>query len=272
MTGDRFGNDPDNARTDGVVEEPLGAATSAIPGENDTHERVRQLLAAAAGARPAMPTDVSERLDGVLASLVAERAASSERTSHEPTRHRPQHRIQPTPQHTFAQRGARRWPKMLVAAATVSVVGLGVGNVATRSGSGTSEDSAAGSAGLEPSSGAESGAGSGAGSGQMDADRPSTARLQHLPRLRTRSLTTDAQRVVDFSLIGPDVTSASPRTPGCSVPDLGQGEDIIDVRLDGKPAFLLLAAAESGQRQVQVFLCGTGSDSAPVASTSVDAD
>ncbi len=97
-------------------------------------EAVRGLLAEAGGRPETLPPDVATRLDDVLAGLVAERPAAA---SAVPTSPDADHAADTglaaaavgTPGDELAARRHRRWPKLLVAAATVGVLGVGLGEV-----------------------------------------------------------------------------------------------------------------------------------------------
>lgn len=218
-------------------------------GERDEHgrlseEEVRGLLAEAAPREP-MPSEVASRLDSVLADLVSERAGT------EP------HNVVPLPTRR------RRWPQVLVAAAAVSVLGLGVGSLL---GNGaltpTQEDSA--------TAGAESGEDAAGESADERSDRPNALSEENADpgdgqaapepaqdgsvlRLRRRTLELDLQRAQDLALAEPlgrrwDTACVRPRTTA--------GDEWLPARLDGEPAVLVLRDARDGQRRAEVYTCG----------------
>ncbi|MGH3331052.1 MAG: hypothetical protein ACRDPJ_07045 [Nocardioidaceae bacterium] len=229
---------------------------------SDEEEAVRRLLAEAGEETPVMPPDIAARLDDVLAGLVADRTA-------------PEDTPDETPEVTdLSTRRSRLWPKLLVAAAAVSVVGLGVGNVlgggagsdsessmpaADRADAGAARQESAGEAAPAPSS-----------PGRHDVDLSVAGR--QLPRLRTGSLTVDAQRIVDFSLgtaqTNDDVDGRAAMRTTCAAPATRAGDDVVVVRLDGAPSVLVLRAPEHGERAAEVFPCHE--PSTPVAETTVE--
>ncbi len=231
---------------------------------SDEEEAVRRLLAEAGEETPAMPPDVAARLDDVLAGLVADRTA-------------PEDTPDETPEVTdLSTRRSRLWPKLLVAAAAVSVVGLGVGNVLGGGGGSDSESSMpaadqadAGSAAARQES-ADEAAPAPSSPGRHDVDLSVAGR--QLPRLRTGSLTVDAQRIVDFSL-GPaqtkdDVDGRAAKRSTCAAPATRAGDDVVVVRLDGARSVLVLRAPQHGERAAEVFGCHD--PSTPVAETTVE--
>lgn len=267
---------------DGRRDEGVGPDQDAAPGDPE-HDDVRRLLAAAADdPQPTMPADVVHRLDGVLADLMAAGPASASVG-------------EPAPVADLSERRNRRWvdrlPRVLVAAAAVTVVGLGVGNVMGTTGSGGSGDM---STSQEGGSAEEQGAVGGQTGGpqtsepealpepeKSDGQQPSAARgkkdsldgagaeqASPLPRLRSETLSADAQRVADFSL----VTALRDRDAlgrACAVPATDPGDLLVAVRFDGESATMVLRAAEGGQRLTEVYSCGDAAT--PVATTAIDA-
>jgi hypothetical protein len=236
-------------------------------------EDVRRLLAAAAADPPPIPDDVALRLDDVLAGLVAQRADSS---VGEPTG---------SPVADLSERRARRWPRLLVAAAAVSVVALGVGNVLEGQGSlETGDMPTSGDAGSasdadvqsRPDSQSEDARGAVPSERETappqdeeatsEGDGRGSARLPR-PTLRSASLAADAQRVADFRVAaGPSTQRGTLDT--CVVPPTSQGDEMVAVRLDGEPATLVLRADEDGFRLADIYACDSAAS--PVASTSLD--
>jgi len=126
---------------------PPAQSLGANPDEALSDEAVRRLLAAA--AEPVtMPPDVTARLDDVLAGLVADRATSEDDAGVAPV-------IDLAPVIDIEQRRTSRWPKLLVAAAVVSVLGVGLANVLNQTESSMTADSPT-SAEAGDSGGAES--------------------------------------------------------------------------------------------------------------------
>lgn len=247
--------------------------------EHDEQEQVRRLLAAAAGPDPEheqMPDDVAGRLDDVLAGLVSERADAPVTATEEGVAEDPVPEDEVTGVTELASRRRRRWPQLLLAAAAVSVIALGVGIDDLTGGQGDSSTSAE-----APSMATQDDAGGGAGaaperlearsSEDAGADRdlltPLPEAASDLPRLRTGSLRADVQRVADFSLTA--AQSEGLRRSGCVRPDTGAGDEWIPVRLDGESAVLVLRAPAGGRRTAEVFTCDDGDT--PAASTTIEA-
>jgi hypothetical protein len=236
----------------------------------EQEEQVRRALAAAAradrpdgeGAPPAMPPEVTSRLDDVLAELVAGRSA---RTGTGPA---------PTGSDDLAERRARKWPNVLVAAATVAVIAVAGGAVATRGfggGSGSSGSSAA-SAGDSSEDRVAPEAGQGvAPSAGATGSRSAPGAPE--PSLRSASLAADVQRLVGPGPAGSlrsggtlKGDGARPDGAACELPAAGRGAELVAVRLDGKPATLVLDPPADGTREARVYSCDDGS--VPVATTS----
>ena len=248
--------------------------------EHDEQEQVRRLLAAAAGPDPGreqMPEDVAGRLDDVLAGLVSERADAPVTVTEEGGAEEPVPEDEVTGVTELASRRRRRWPQLLLAAAAVSVIALGVGIDDLTGGQGDSSTSAD-----APSVVSKDDAGAGAGaaperlearsSEDAGADRelvtPLPEAASDLPRLRTGSLRADVQRVADFSLTAAR-SEGLMRSGGCVLPDTEAGDEWIPVRLDGESALLVLRAPAGGRRTADVFTCDDGDT--PVASTTIEA-
>jgi hypothetical protein len=227
--------------------------------DNPREDEVIPLLAAAGAERPPTPPEVSDRLDDELARLVAERAGSPARADHLGGP------VLPTgvvggeqPARLGGRR--RRWSQVLVAAAAVSVVGLGVTTVLDgRTGDGDAATSTeAGGAG----------AGEADSAPQTDAQGEGTFRMSGVaPLVRSTAVRTDVQRIEDLALARP--AGATPLNDTCVTPPIGEGDEWTRVRYDGDPAVLVLRAPADGRRSADVFRCrGTLEQ---VASTTVDA-
>lgn len=246
-------------RDPGAVPEPTGGTPSG-PGD-PAQERVARLLAATGSSAPALPEDVAGRLDETLARLLAER------------------RETPVDDGVvdLGERRRRRWPGLLVAAATVSVVGLGVGttldsgfegdSASTDAGSVVDEGAAGGEA--EPEAAVSELEGSGTESRAQAGQAPSPEALADAarpPRLSTTSLVPDAQRIEDFSLAAPAPTPRLDRR--CVDTGTSSGDTWLRIRLDGEPAVLVLRAPEGGRRTAEVFTCDD--PATPTASARID--
>ena len=260
--------------------------------EAQTEEQVRRLLAAASPAPgPELPPDVAARLDDVLAGLVSERSAEQPGTAAGPV---PDEAAEvmavPVPADEvvgvaeLGSRRRRRWPQLLVAAAAVSVLGLGIGNL-MEAGSPTAVTDGASSAGSAADDGggqAESSSRSGAAkerdtdSHAADKDVPddlsggaAPETQEAPPQLHTGVITADVQRVEDQSLAAP-VTRTPPRWgDACVRPATSPGDEWVRVRLDGAAAVLVLRAPDGGRRTADVFTCDDART--PAVSTTVRA-
>jgi len=251
-----------------------------VNAEHDEPEQVRRLLAAAAGPDPEheqIPEDVAGRLDDVLAALVSERAdapvtATEEGVAEDPVPDRA------TGVTELASRRRRRWPQLLLAAAAVSVIALGVGiddltggqadsSTSAEAPSVASQDDAAGEAGAEAAPERLEARSPGDAERDRDLNTPPEA-ASDLPRLRTGSLRADVQRVADFSLTAA-LSEGFRRSGGCVRPDTEAGDEWLPVRLDGESAVLVLRAPAGGRRTAEVFTCDDADT--PAASTTIEA-
>lgn len=214
---------------------------------------VARILADAAGPLP-VPDDVALRLDDVLSDLVAERADDPA----EPRGAAPA---------TDELARRRRWPRLLLAAAAVVVVGYGVATV-TGDGSlsGSADSMTAGKTGgsaAADSSSADSGQEYGARQRPSAASTPGTsggtASLGRFPpRLRSERLDVGVRRALRYldadatgGLLLDDVEGAQ-----CDTPDLAPGERFVPVLYDGRPATLVAGPAHGGVTEVTVRSCG----------------
>lgn len=265
---------PDPVDPSGPVE-PTGLADQA------EQQRVSRLLATAGGGEETVPPDVAARLDAVLADLTAGRPAPGD------TAPGPVAPSAEVPDEVAARRRRRRWPQLLVAAAAVSVLGLGAGTLLDSMGSGSSDsagEAMAGAAAEDPGAAAD-------GTGPREGATP-TSRLRQqtpvdeteelsgdtaeadaralatigVPRLRSGSLAVDLQRAADLSRPG---DGGRDLARSCVQPDLTPGDQWLRVRLDGAPAVLVLRAPEGGRRTAEVYTCDDGDT--PAASRRIDA-
>lgn len=263
MTPERFGDQPPGDE-DISREAPGGADLS---GQGLGQDRIRRLLAAAGADRTPMPEEVAQRLDAVLADLVAARETSAAEEA-------------PVTSRSLSERRTRRWPRVLVAAAAVAVVGLGVSNVVERTGGsgamGQADDAGAGGGSAArkvqperaPSASDEAPEGVPGGPDRLSADP-----ARDLPRLRTRSLTAEAQRIADSTTVRGGLSSLGRRHPatcGGLPPAVATKVRVgrilaVAVRLDGQPATMVFDPVVAGQRRVRVYQC-------PPVPTRSDAD
>lgn len=263
------------------------------PGTRSDEAEVRRLLAALGNEPVPMPPEVAARLDATLADLAAKQDQVTERDQvtdgDQVTEGR---RVDRTVTPLPSRDRPRRWPQLLVAAAAVSVLGLGVGELLEGPSGSDSMNAAAerAEAPADAAGGATEDSGEAAPYATQDSPGPEAAEppadregldrrsaLRHAPaalsRLHSQSLTADVQRLADVT--GTDtMVPGAPLTAmrdgaGCDLPEAGPGDELYAVRLDGDPATLLLHRAEDGRRLAQVFACED--PSAPVAGTTVDA-
>jgi hypothetical protein len=265
---------------------------------DDAQEQVRRLLAAAGAPPPETPEDVASRLDEVLAGLVAERdgvAATASGVEPDTTESAdpPDDVAVDEPATVVAlETRRRRWPRVLVAAAAVSVVALGVGNLALDGELGGADQAATaegGSAQDEAGTPLLSDGMGGAAADQDEVPRDAEESVEQAApealrsrkneervatdlsarpvRLRTDSLPRDVQLVEDLALAGP--ASGEAWRSACVRPAVDRGDEWVSARLDGAPAVLVLRAPAGGRRTGDVFACDDAG--APVASVTVRA-
>lgn len=214
----------------------------------EDEERVRRALAAAAGPET-VPDAVAARLDDVLAGLVADRGDLSSQA--------------PPPATTPPER-RRRWPNVLVAAAVVSLLALGVGTLVRGATTGQmSQAGAGGQAASAPRDTTTTRLPQGS-----EASKSLAGLTAEPPRLRSATLARDVRRVAASLGVHADVAGplerraspekAAPARPACSLPARPRGSRVIRVTLDGSPATLLLGPPRSGVREASVYSCGNG--------------
>ncbi|HET6625185.1 MAG TPA: hypothetical protein VFG63_02240 [Nocardioidaceae bacterium] len=204
-------------------------------------ERAVQRLLAASGGPVTMPDHVASRLDEVLAGLQADRADDAPQSADAPA--------------TGSGR-RRRWPAVLVAAATVAVVAAGLGNVLGGGGDSMSASTAdkavsGGGAELAPQDNAAGG------------DAAGARQAPDLPEMHTGSATLDAQRIYALRP-GP---AAAAENGTCELPAVSHGERLVAVRFDGERATLLFGPERRGHREAQVYSCDDSTS--PVLVTAV---
>lgn len=233
--------------------------TSTPPsGEDPEQAHVARLLAAAGGPVE-VPDDVASRLDAVLADLVAERADN------------------PAPVTELASR-RRRWPRLLVAAAAVAVLGLGAGELLGDAEGDADRTVATSDSGLEavpepsPSPG-ELLAAQKSTSDDAAAPSPEAARdtagtaPAPVPRLRRDSLDADLERIAALAALGTVTDQRDRAARKCVRPRLTSGDEVLVVRLDGDPAVLVMRAPEGGRRTAALYTCDDAET--PVVETTV---
>ncbi len=183
-------------------------------------------------------------------------------------------------QDELARRRPRRWPNVLVVAASVVVIALAGGAVATHGfgtiGSDADSSTAESAASSQAPSSQEAGSQAPSVGPSASASAPKASQRLHgltaegaapagLPRLRTSALAEDVRRVLRQR---PAVRA--PAGPlGCARPVTGNGDTLVAVRLDGRLATLLATPVRGGRQEARVYSCGDGGT--PVASVSVAA-
>jgi hypothetical protein len=217
------------------------------PAEED---KITRLLAEAAVPAPAPPA-VVERLDDVLAGLVAERSATSPPDP-------------PSSDEVAAARARRRWPRLLLAAAAVVAGGYGVSAAMDQGVLGGS------------SSGGDASMSSDAGGAESDGRATASKRggptelndRTSLTQLRSDRLDADVRRLLGDSLtMAPSDTprrdgwkSAAPRDEGLALtracaPRSSPTGDWHAVRLDGRRAVLVTEPEAGGAVVATVYSC-----------------
>lgn len=240
----------------------------------EQEEQVRRTLASLP-AEPGVPPQVAARLDDTLARLVAERDGGAEHGADRSA-------------DELEQRRRRRWPRVLVAAASVAVLAYGAGVVldglqvsgsdsastAARdetfagAGAGSESGGRAGSdaPGIAPSAGTDS-LGGLAGSPQAGSKTAARALTQRTVRLHRDTLSDDVRRVLDATTL---VDGRAPRsdvnkraTPDvvapCAAPRLGPRDRYAPARLDGARATLVVHRGTDGTRVAEVYACDDAS-------------
>jgi len=242
---------------------------------NEQHDELSRLLAAAGGPPPELPHDVAERLDDVLAGLVADREAG------------PVPADEVTGVTELAPRRRRRWPQLLVAAAAVSVLGIGLGNIVQPGQQEAMTADSAGSVEEEPRAAQRENEVEGSAPLESGSDPQTTSerrapkdqdgreltgaldRRATPPRLQSESLAVDVQRIEDFGFAVPVADTRRQWADACVRPETDADAEWLPVRLDGEPAVLVLGAPADGRRTAEVFTCDEGDR--PAVSTTVDA-
>lgn len=223
----------------------------------EEQEAVRRALAATPPVGP-MPPEVVARLEATITELAAVRSTP-------PT--------PPTPAEVadLEERRRRRWPKVLVAAASVAVLAYGVGAVLqdtgpqadtamTEAGAGAAEES------LREGGTDDEGAAEGAVPQAVEPElHEAPALLAEGPvvRLREETLRRDVVRHLRQQRSSPAAGAAldeldTRRGGTCLLPEVGRGDTVLAARLDGRRATLVVRRAEAGSRVAQVYWCGDG--------------
>lgn len=250
----------------------------------EQEDQVRRALASLP-TQP-MPPEVAARLEARLAELQAERRAGARPVDADPD---PAGEPWSTTGPTGDPAGRnRRWPTLLVAAALLAVVGVGIGSVLDDlTGSGDMESMTAG--GQAANDTAEEGeprpmesapeeeaplAEAPSADGQYNSlTRGVTGRMvltEERVELHSETLEDD---VVDFINLGLPRAAADDEVLSqraerlaaakrlrrlfspCTLPSTGRGDQLVAVRLDEAPATLVLREPRDGTRVAQVYSC-----------------
>jgi hypothetical protein len=194
----------------------------------------------------AMPADVADRLDDVLAELVEERST--------------------TPAEVVPLR-RRRWPAVLVAAAAVSVIGYAGVNLVRADREADTASSAADSGGSTDERAAPEAAAGDQGAGRDGALRedaaPSVPTATNLPGkasgraaylLRDQTWSS-AAKAIDGSLLGRHLLTYNGR--GCPGPALRAGETSYVVRLgEGRRGVIVVQPLSGSAARAELYPCG----------------
>lgn len=231
----------------------------------DEEERVRELLASTPAEEP-IPGDVAARLDDTLARLVAGRDPSGTAP------------VGAKPADELEERRRRRWPRLLVAAASVALLGYGVGalvNGVTLAGGDASSGVAMSQADSADRAGGRAGSPEVAPEPERaQADAPTYSLMRDLTRGRPVLLHRDSLRQDVEQLLRMENTlderrdaqaylnrqnDVAGRHPRCVLPAAGTHDELSAVRLDGRRATLVVRKAIEGMRVAEVYSCGDAS-------------
>lgn len=233
----------------------------------EQEEQVRRALASAPPAGP-VPPEVAARLEATLAGLVAERSDGPV--------------PEPATVTALEERRRRRWPRLLVAAASVSVLAYGVGIAVDglQMSGGSADSASAGKPAMDRAGAGSDSVDGGAEAGPEDAptglDRNGVTvqgsrvdadelLVPRTVRLHSDTLDEEVRRLLRDP-VATNARTPSPRNTralsgfldSCELPDVGRGDRLAAVRLDGRPGTLVLRKATGGTRVAEVYSCGDG--------------
>ncbi len=232
----------------------------------EQEEQVRRALAATAeGEGPApLPSAVGAQLDALLADL------SRSRTLRAAPAARPGSTSDTGgsgdgARDDLAARRPRRWPQVLVAAATVAVLALAGGAVATGGyGLAGSSGDAMSSSDMEADAGGSAGQAEKSApdptGGDVDGAAPEALTSSAGPyRLRTATLPADLRRVARATAPprSADDLAAPDSGADCARPSVEGDQTLVDVVLDGAASSLVLddAPGSDGTRAARIYSC-----------------
>lgn len=237
------------------------ADASDLPPEQDA---VRRLLADARHDGPP-PAEVVARLDETLAALVADRG------SHPLDPPRPDSSERDAPVVDLASRRRRMAGVGLLAAASVVVAGVAIGQVLPRgsddagtAGADSSVADAPAEAGAGSESGSESESGfedSDGGAAELAPESLKSSAPTPLAGYPTLSSTDEAldERVLELR---PDAAARSQylgsvdALSSCALPSLGQGRRLL-AEVDGGLGVVVFRRPDGAAQQVELYVCGT---------------
>ncbi len=229
----------------------------------EQEEQVRRTLASVP-PESATPPEVAARLDATLVRLAAER--------------------RPPRTDELELRRRRRWPRVLVAAASVAVLAYGAGafldglrvsggdaaSTAARdetlAGAGAESGKAAPDApGVMPPGGTDSPNGGAAGVPETGKAGYARALTTGTVRLHRHTLSADVRRLLDRSALTdgrasrPDSVREAPSPAKllapCTAPSTARGDRLAAARLDGTRATLVVRRGTDGTRVAEVYAC-----------------
>jgi hypothetical protein len=208
-------------------------------------ERIRRLLAEARHTQPVPPT-VADRLEEALADLVAERRDREAAQAAQPR--------DEAPVVDLAARRRRTAANLLVAAAAVIAVGIGISQVLPDGLGGgadmaTTQDEGAGEDAPAPADGGAE--------GELSPEAPTDAQRAVIRPERFGADVRKARARVDTGkyAFDQDEARAEAQQQGCPPVDLGPGLVVPSV-YDGANAVLVLRPASGEVQVVDLYLCG----------------
>lgn len=223
----------------------------------EEQQAVRRALAAAPPADP-MPPEVVARLEATIAELTANGTTGGRA---------------PATVSDLEQRRRRRWPRVLVAAASVSVLGYGVGAILQDAGpqAETAMSDSAGADGGSDESGQQEYAAEGGAEPRaaLPEAQEAPGLLAYAPvvELRRATLRRDVARHLAQDRVatsGEDALTDSDakryaRLDGtCVLPEVRGGDEVLAARLEGRRATLVVRETLAGTRVAEVYWCGDG--------------
>jgi hypothetical protein len=216
----------------------------------EQEEQVRRALSSLSPEGP-VPPDVAARLDATLAGLAGSRQP-----------------LEPAVDELAEARRRRRWPRLLVAAASVAVLAYGAGSFVTglqgTGGDAEMATAARDDAGGQSHAGAQEESNAGSEDPSDVADVILRRQLLTAGRVpvRSDSLARDVrERVLMASAdAARDPEPTTGLSLGCETPVLGSGDRVAAVRLDGERATLVLRPGSPRSRVAEVYSCDDATD------------